>query len=54
MSTLVLIGAGALSAAAQSTDIADTDDRWVVRIAPYLWATSLDGKIADRHGRSRS
>jgi hypothetical protein len=33
---------GVTPAAAQSTD-ADTGDRWVVRIAPYLWATALDG-----------
>jgi len=35
--------AGATSGAAQSTDAPDTGDRWLVRIAPYLWATSLDG-----------
>jgi hypothetical protein len=35
--------ATAAPAAAQSTDAADTGDRWLVRIAPYLWATSLDG-----------
>ena len=35
--------AGATPAAAQSTDAPATDDRWVIRIAPYLWATSLDG-----------
>ena len=35
--------AGATPAAAQSTDLGDTDDRWLVRIAPYLWATALDG-----------
>jgi hypothetical protein len=40
--TLALL-AGVTPAAAQSTDAADTGDRWVVRIAPYLWATSLDG-----------
>lgn len=34
---------GAAPAAAQSTDAADTGDRWLVRVAPYLWATSLDG-----------
>ena len=34
---------GAAPAAAQSTDAADSGDRWLVRIAPYLWATSLDG-----------
>ena len=32
----------AAPAAAQSTD-APTGDRWVTRVAPYLWATSLDG-----------
>jgi hypothetical protein len=35
--------AGAAPAAAQSTESADTGDRWVVRMAPYVWATSLDG-----------
>jgi hypothetical protein len=35
--------AGAMPAAAQSTDVADTGERWLVRVAPYLWATSLDG-----------
>ncbi|HEX6111522.1 MAG TPA: hypothetical protein VFZ10_04385 [Geminicoccaceae bacterium] len=35
--------AGATPAAAQSTDAPATDDRWQLRVAPYLWATSLDG-----------
>jgi hypothetical protein len=35
--------ASAEPAAAQSTDATETGDRWLVRIAPYLWATSLDG-----------
>ena len=39
----LLMLVGATPAAAQSTDAADTGDRWLVRIAPYLWATSLDG-----------
>jgi hypothetical protein len=34
--------AGATPAAAQSTD-EPAGDRWLIRIAPYLWATSLDG-----------
>jgi len=37
----LLVGS-ALPAAAQSTD-EQAGDRWVIRIAPYLWATSLDG-----------
>lgn len=35
--------AGTSPAAAQSTDAPTTDDRWLFRVAPYLWATSLDG-----------
>jgi len=42
LAALVLLG-GAPPAAAQSTDAPATGDRWLVRIAPYLWATSLDG-----------
>ena len=42
LAALALLAAAA-PAAAQSTDAADTGDRWLVRIAPYLWATSLDG-----------
>lgn len=42
LAALVLL-AGAAPASAQSTEPTDTGDRWVVRIAPYLWATSLDG-----------
>jgi hypothetical protein len=45
MAALALL-AGVTPAAGQSTDPADTGDRWVVRIAPYLWATSLDGNAA--------
>ncbi|MGH6897130.1 MAG: hypothetical protein ACREJ5_11380 [Geminicoccaceae bacterium] len=41
--TALLVLVGATPAAAQSTDPADTGDRWLIRIAPYLWATSLDG-----------
>jgi hypothetical protein len=33
---------GVTSAAAQSTD-EPAGDEWLVRVAPYLWATSLDG-----------
>jgi hypothetical protein len=43
---LALLGlallAGAAPAAAQSTD-EPAGDQWVIRVAPYLWATSLDG-----------
>jgi hypothetical protein len=35
--------AGTIPAAAQSTDVPATGDRWLLRVAPYLWATSLDG-----------
>lgn len=35
--------AGAMPAAAQSTDAPSAGDRWRVGIAPYLWATSLAG-----------
>ncbi|HSA80725.1 MAG TPA: hypothetical protein VLE23_07860, partial [Geminicoccaceae bacterium] len=35
--------AGTVPAVAQSTDAPATGDRWLVRIAPYLWATSMDG-----------
>jgi len=36
----------AAPAAAQSTNAPATDDRWQLRVAPYLWATSLDGNAA--------
>jgi hypothetical protein len=42
LAMLVLL-TGTAPAAVQSTDAADTGDRWLVRVAPYLWATSLDG-----------
>lgn len=42
LATLLLL-TGVAPAAAQSSDAADSGDRWVVRVAPYLWATSLDG-----------
>lgn len=42
LAALALLAAAA-PAAAQSTDAAETGDRWLVRIAPYLWATALDG-----------
>jgi hypothetical protein len=35
--------ASAAPAAAQSTEPTSTGDRWVIRMAPYVWATSLDG-----------
>ncbi len=38
----LLVLASAMPAAAQSTD-EPADDQWVIRVAPYLWATSLDG-----------
>jgi hypothetical protein len=42
LATLALL-AHAVPAAAQSTEAADTGDRWVIRMAPYVWATALDG-----------
>lgn len=42
LATLALL-AVTTSAAAQSTEATDTGDRWVIRMAPYVWATSLDG-----------
>jgi hypothetical protein len=42
LAVLALLAA-AEPAAAQSTDAPATGDRWLVRIAPYLWATSMDG-----------
>ena len=42
LATLALLAVVA-PAAAQSTDAAGTGDHWLIRIAPYLWATSLDG-----------
>jgi hypothetical protein len=38
-----LLLAGATPVAAQSGD-EPAGDRWLIRVAPYLWATSLDGK----------
>jgi hypothetical protein len=35
---------GAAPAAGQSPDTAPSpEDKWVFRVAPYLWATSMDG-----------
>jgi hypothetical protein len=42
LAALALLAAAA-PAAAQSTDAVNAGDRWLVRIAPYLWATALDG-----------
>jgi hypothetical protein len=42
LATVALV-AHAAPASAQSTEPTDTGDRWLVRMAPYLWATSLDG-----------
>src|SRR5690606_3393354 len=42
LATLALL-AHTAPASAQSTEPTNTGDRWLVRIAPYLWATALDG-----------
>jgi hypothetical protein len=40
----LLLLAGVAPAAAQSPDTAPApQDRWVFRVAPYLWATAMDG-----------
>lgn len=38
----------ATSALAQEPASAPADDRWTVRVAPYLWATSMDGHVGVR------
>jgi hypothetical protein len=42
LTTLALLAYTA-PASAQSTEPTDTGDRWVTRMAPYVWATALDG-----------
>jgi hypothetical protein len=42
LTTLALLAYTA-PASAQSTEPTDTGDRWVIRMAPYVWATALDG-----------
>jgi len=42
LTTLALL-AHTAPASAQSTEPTDTGDRWVIRMAPYVWATALDG-----------
>jgi hypothetical protein len=39
---------GAAPAAAPSTDAVDTGDRWLVTVAPYLWATAMVGNATVR------
>ncbi|MGH6920823.1 MAG: hypothetical protein ACREJ0_24335 [Geminicoccaceae bacterium] len=41
--TALAMLAGATSAVAQSTDTPATGDRWLLRVAPYLWATAMEG-----------